>query len=54
MVWISAPHFTAGVGLDRGRVASAAPILKYMKGWTLEQVIGYARERGWETETFAR
>ena len=36
---ITAPHFCAGIVLDEdGVVTRAAPIAKYMAGWTREEV----------------
>lgn len=42
------PDFCAGVVLDgRGIVVRAAPIIRYMIGWTEARVVRYARQRGW-------
>lgn len=43
MVRIEAPTFTAGVVL----MERAAPIIKYMRTWTLWQIQNYCRRRGW-------
>ena len=47
LIRIEAPYFVAGVLLRDGRVYEAAPIVKYMKGWTAEQVLQYAKKKGW-------
>jgi hypothetical protein len=44
---IDAPYFYAAVVCAHGRVVRFAPILKYMKDWSDEKVIEYARSRGW-------
>lgn len=45
-VRIIAPHFCAAVVLG----TDAAPIVRYMKGWTLEQVKAYCKRKGWLCE----
>jgi hypothetical protein len=50
MIRINASHFVAGVVLARGRAARAAPILRYMVGWTTKQVIEYCERKGWRWE----
>lgn len=50
---IKAPHFTAGVVLRAGRVGlvlvtEAAPIVKYMKGWSEGQVREYCARKKWK------
>lgn len=48
MLCVTAPHFTAAVILDDEQVvALVAPILHYMRGWTLARVLDYAHQRGW-------
>lgn len=46
---ISAPHFTAGLVLskDGEEIIGAAPIIKYMVGWTKQKAIQYADRKGW-------
>lgn len=46
MVRITAPHFCAGVV----RGGQVAPIISYMKGWTLQQIQDYCRRRSWKVE----
>ncbi|MGJ4942465.1 hypothetical protein ACQR1W_17960 [Bradyrhizobium sp. HKCCYLS1011] len=49
MLWISAPHFTAGADVDGGIVKGAiAPIIRYMHGWPIERVRSYCRSKRWE------
>ena len=49
---IMAPHFTAGIELDdvSDRVVKAAPIVRYMEGWGIKDVIAYCARRGWKLE----
>lgn len=43
MVRIEAPHFCAGIVQQGG----CAPILAYMKGWTLGEIRTYCDKQGW-------
>lgn len=45
---IDAPHFYAGVVLDDDVVTIAAPIVKYMRGWSRDKVREYCRAKGWK------
>lgn len=47
IVSIDAPHFNAGIVAQGGRVIEAAHIVKYMKGWTGQQVADYCHKKGW-------
>lgn len=47
---IEAPHFVAGLVVEEGRVKSAAPILRYMVGWTRSRVAFYCHSKGWRIE----
>jgi len=47
VIQISAPHFCAGVVWADGRVTRAAPILRYMVGWSGRQIDAYCRRKGW-------
>lgn len=47
MIRITAPHFCAGITDGR-----AAPILQYMKGWTVKRIREYCVKRGWSFEQF--
>ena len=46
MLRISAPHFVAGIV----RGGDVAPIIKYMKGWTLAQIRAYCERKRWDVE----
>ena len=46
-LYVDSGYFFAGVVLERDRVINAAPIIKYMVGWTEAGVRGYANKRGW-------
>lgn len=50
LVRITAPHFIAGIVAKDGIVVRAAPILKYMMGWTGKQVAEYTTKNGWSWE----
>lgn len=50
LIRIAAPHFVAGIVAVGGRVAMAAPILRYMTGWSGPKVASYCRTRGWTWE----
>jgi hypothetical protein len=48
LIRIKAPHFVAGVVLNAdGRVERAAPIVRYMMGWSLDRISGYCLRKGW-------
>jgi hypothetical protein len=44
---IVAPHFVAGIECRDGRVVWAAPIVRYMIGWSEDHVRAYVAKRGW-------
>lgn len=48
LLWIDAGYFYAGVVAENGKVVRAAPIVKYMRGWTTDQVVAYARKKRWK------
>ena len=41
---IDAPYFYAGYDMDNGNIA---PIIKYMKGWSLYNIVNYCERKGW-------
>ena len=43
---ITAPHFCAAIDLD-DRVW-CAPIIAYMRGWTLKRIQEYCHRKGWQ------
>ena len=47
---IEAPHFVAGLVLERKRVVDGAPILRYMRNWSYSQVRNYCAKKGWSWE----
>lgn len=53
---ITSPYFVAGVEFveyeEGSLVSNAAPIVKYMKGWTKGEVLVYAKRKGWGVEEF--
>lgn len=46
LVRVVAPHFVAGFETD-GNVQRAAPIIKYMVGWTDAYARHYIKQKGW-------
>lgn len=50
MLTIDAPHFYAAVVPDEHNryIRTAAPIVKYMVGWTPDQVREYCAKKGWK------
>lgn len=53
LIQVSAPHFTAGVEARDGRIVRAAPIVRYMVGWTGDRFAAYCRHKGWAWERVA-
>jgi len=47
---IRARHLCAGIVVADNTVIDAAPILGYMKGWSMEDVITYCKKKGWIRE----
>jgi len=57
---IDAPHFYAGLEIEKNstyldtfyystyKVVKAAPIIKYMVGWTKHNVENYCNKKGWK------
>ena len=45
---IAAPHFCAAVDLDGPTVTHAAPILSYMRGWTVGKIAAYCLRKNWK------
>jgi hypothetical protein len=50
VIYIVAKTFTCGVLLEQDKVTMTAPIVKYMKGWTRQEVLNYCGIRGWTAE----
>jgi len=44
LVIVDAPHFYAGYDMDTGNIA---PIIKYMKGWSLFDIVTYCNSKDW-------
>lgn len=50
---IDAPHFFAALILEQSpaydiKARKAAPIIEYMIGWTLDDVLVYCDKKGWK------
>jgi hypothetical protein len=50
IVRITAPHFCAGLDGDGLGKWEGAPILRYMKDWSLGQIKLYCKKKGWICE----
>ena len=55
MTWwtITAPHFVAGLAVDKGRVVTAAPILGWAVGRSWTVVKQYCKRKGWHGDTIS-
>ncbi len=49
LIRIVSPHFVAGLEAT-DRVIRAAPVIRYMVGWTGKQVASYCKSKGWTWE----
>ncbi len=49
---IKTGYFVAGLTAEQNSqiIKRAAPIIKYMKGWTLARMEGYCIKKGWKFE----
>jgi len=45
---IVAPHFYCGIVLREDRVIEAAPIVRYMRGWSRDRVREYCAGKRWK------
>lgn len=45
---IEAPHFVCSFDMRDDVVTDAAPIIRYMIGWSRDRVRGYAAKKGWQ------
>lgn len=45
---VDAPHFYCGIVLKNDVVILAAPIVKYMRGWSRDKVRTYCKQKGWK------
>lgn len=51
LIRISSNYFVAGIDVGKlGRIMKAAPILKYMIGWTVPEVQAYCKHKRWKLE----
>lgn len=47
---IRAPYFVAGFEAKNNTIIRTAPIIKYMKGWTVKRALDYISRRGWKVK----
>lgn len=52
LIRITSNHFCAGAIVKDGVVMQAAPILKYMRGWTIRRVRTYCKIKDWDCEGY--
>lgn len=52
MVLIEAPHFCAGLYGDGIGLWDCAPIINYMKDWSIGRIKLYCRKKGWSCDIF--
>ena len=45
---IMAPHFCAGFVMKEDVVVNAAPIIRYMMGWSYRKVQAYCQKKNWQ------
>jgi hypothetical protein len=50
LLQITSNYFCAGVVVQDGAVTRAAPILKYMRGWTIKRVRTYCKIKDWDCQ----
>jgi len=53
LVWVRAPHFTAGLTIDGDRIVEAAPILRWTLSKTWRFVRRYFSNKGYEVVVMA-
>lgn len=51
LVRIVAPHFVAGIDIEDQRLA---PIVSYMRGWSIERIVDHCRSKGWTGQIMQR
>jgi len=44
------PYFVCGFEVKSNVVVKAAPIIHYIKGWTIKKTLNYFNNRGYEVE----
>lgn len=49
---IEAPHFCAGGEIKDQRITWAAPIINYMKGWSVYKAHEYCKKKNWQIISF--
>ena len=51
---VEAPHFVAGLEVEDFVVTRAAPIVKYMRGWSLAKTLNYCQSKSWTLQQVFR
>jgi hypothetical protein len=47
LIRISSSYFTAGYDTESKTIV---PIIKYIKGWSVEKIVSYCRKKNWKIE----
>lgn len=50
LIRITAPHFCAGIDTERKLIA---PIIAYMRDWSVDRIRAYCRKKGWAMQVLA-
>lgn len=53
LVRVVAPFFVAGFETSGGEIRRAAPIIRYMEGWSDREARLYIRRRGWKASVIS-
>lgn len=44
---LTSRYFVAGVGTENNKIVQTAPILAYMRGWSVQKMYNYAMKKRW-------
>lgn len=47
---VEGPSFVAGLEFEGGCVVETAPYLKFMRGWSVKNVVAFCDQRRWKCE----
>jgi hypothetical protein len=50
MIVIDSGYFVAALEIEDDKVVNAAPIVKYMMGWSTQRVRNYAHSKNWKLD----
>jgi len=52
LIRITSPWFVAGVEILPNGSKRAAPIIHYMKNFTINKILSYSKKRGWKAMVY--